>query len=50
MKSNLRPSPWPGPGLPPSPISEVLAGKRGLGKARIGRDAEYFGVPADAFL
>jgi HTH-type transcriptional regulator / antitoxin HigA len=37
-------------GLPASLISEVIAGKRGLSKARVATLAGYFGVPADAFL
>jgi HTH-type transcriptional regulator / antitoxin HigA len=37
-------------GLPKSLISEVLGGSRGLSKARIATLAEYFGVPANAFL
>jgi HTH-type transcriptional regulator/antitoxin HigA len=37
-------------GLPASLISEVLAGKRGLSKARVARLSVFFGVPADAFF
>ncbi len=39
-----------GTGMPPSLISEVLGGSRGLSKARIATLAAFFGVPAESFL